>query len=190
MRISAVVGLALLSVVVGGCEWITGSDVCDGPFVQTVEPDRTGLTGDSASDERVLVDIYFGDDGTPTRPTEAQIEAVRAHGGEIQRVFNVMALRAEIPLDGLWRLYHGSDDVAAALTVPDPALHTVSVFVRYDESVSIGHRFEELGGIVRYTYSFSFGLMSGWIDDTSIPCLRDYEYVEYVEHTHGRISIQ
>lgn len=189
MRASVVAGVLAASVSLTGCDWVTGSSACDGPFPEAVDPDRTALVGDSASDSLVVADIYFARDTATLRPTSTQLERVRAHGGDIRRVFHVEAVRAEIPLDGLWALERDpAAEMLVAVTVPDPSLHTVSLFVSHDESVSIGHYFESLGGIVRHRYS-TLSIIGGYLDNAAIPCLRSYEYVEYVEHTMDRINL-
>jgi len=118
--------------------------------VETVEPARSALFGDGTSSATVLVDIYFPRDSVQPRPTRTQLDRVRAHGGELRHVFQVQAVRAEIPLDGLFELYRDPDGALVAVTVPDPALHTVSLSAKHVEGASISGLFQRLGGIVRY----------------------------------------
>lgn len=182
MRLSPLAAILAVAVSAAGCDLLTDpAPSCEGPFVETVEPVRSVVLGDSTSSATVLVDIYFPRDTARPRPTRTQLEGVRARGGEIRRVFQIQAVRADIPLDGLHGLYRDPDGALVAVTVPDPALHTVSLSAKHAEETSIRGLFQRLGGIVRFNGLY-IPWISGYIDDTSIACLQADDRVLMVEH--------
>lgn len=169
----------------GGCNLLTGpGQDCEGSFVQTVEPVRTEVVGDSSSSATVLVDLHLPYSESQPRPTTAQLEQVRAHGGLIHRAFQVQAVRAEIRLDGLYELLRAPGGPLRAVTVPDPVLHTVLLSVKHVEEERIVGLFTRLGGIVTHENA-SHPYIRGWIDDTAIACLKADERVLLVQHWHS-----
>lgn len=193
------VGIAVIGVVVFllACETTSFEEdpACAGPFVQAQVQSRERLatpcdTNDDLAgiDSLALVDIYFGrssEADTANQATDAQLELVRANGGEIQHVFDVRAVRALIPLDGL-RTVVNTAHWATAYRVTDPDRHLLLVGVGVEGDLTDAHveLFQDVGGAVTDRLD-EVDILFGWIDDSSIACLRTKSSIRYVDDAMG-----
>ena len=190
----AVIGVAIF---LSACETTSLDEhsACAGPFVQAQTQSREPLAtpcdtndGLAGIDSLALVDIYFGrssEADTANQPTDAHLDLVRANGGDIQHVFDVRAVRALISLDGL-RTVVNTADWATAYRVNDPDRHLLLVGIGVEGDLTDAHvdLFEEVGGVVTNRLD-EVDILFGWIDDSSIACLRTKSSIRYVDDAMG-----
>jgi hypothetical protein len=131
------------------------------------------------SDERLLVDVFFGRRSPADRddrPRQESLQGVADRGGEILFVFPFPAARVWIATDSIPGL------PGSVWTVPDPTRYDwpVSVGLSHPLTAADSARFVELGGRVRYLWPLMPAL-AGDLPSRSLAKLRATSGVTYVE---------
>jgi hypothetical protein len=134
--------------------------------------------------EWATVDIYFGGspDGPGDGPSSNDVALVSAHGGRVLYHFTVPAVRARVVLSQIPHIVRAGDWITVR-EVPDPTRYDVpSLLVGFERPVqdSDVELYITLGGQVDYRFVI-INAVSGVLPDRSIPGLRDWSDVEYVE---------
>lgn len=143
-----------------------------------------GLAHLRARDEWALVDIYFGRgsaEGAWDAAAPADRALVKAHGGRVLHEFNVPAVRARIVLSRIPDLVQAGFWILVR-EVPDATRYDVPLTMGFVRSLGDAdiERFATLGGQVTYRFDV-IDALAGVLPDRSIPALRQWTGVEYVQ---------
>lgn len=147
------------------------------------------VDGAAPSDAKIFVDVAFvrrSLDEPANHPTQADMNAVKRHGGQIAYKFHVRAVRAWIATSDIPGL-EKERDVNLIFRVSDPSRYDWITGIGYRKPYTIAEgatRVRELGGRVDYTYN-SINALSGLMPDESIATMMGDRFVDYIEGEEG-----
>jgi hypothetical protein len=124
----------------------------------------------------ILADIFMSRFSPDTSPTRAEIDSVRALGGEVQYVFHVPIVRARIERDRVPALVE-SGLARTVLTVSDPRRQDlyVRIFFTRPAQGSDADRVAQLGGSVEWRpdpINDGRPMMDALVPDSAVPYIK------------------
>ena len=136
-------------------------------------------------EEVILADIFFSHSSRSSPPTRAEIDSVRALGGEIQYVFNVPVVRARIERDRVPALAEGGL-ARMVQTVSDPRRQDLGVRIFFGRPAagSDADRVAELGGYVEWRpdpVNDGRRMMEAYVPDSVIPRIKAIPGFRWIE---------